>query len=234
MTAKPAPGPISPHIDPRCVQLGMELRPPEDTQRLHWELSHIWITEHGSWDGVPDWARPYQNDHLGGDHHVYMLAYRVHGSLAKEADLFMLRWPDSAYKFSPKPAHGWWGNAVLEAGFDWQAGQAGPYSAQMTALSSTLVQGIGLPYPPYPWDESATAHTPSGGVHTSFFLVFQEVPPYDPDPGPDPEPAPDPDQLGRVLEKAEHAADELHVEGYYDQAADTYLAIARLLQGRDP
>lgn len=230
-------------IDPRCTALGLTVTPPTETDGLHWELSHLWLTVSGGWDDVPTWAKPYQNDHLGGDHHVYVLGLRLTGFRAQEPDLFVLGWPDGHHKFSPKGEHDWWGNAVINAGFNW-CEVAGPYFAQMNAINSSVVRGIGLPYPPYPWQTTSvtTGHchywdekTMVGdkvasnilsGLHTSFFMVFQEVEGYEPEP-------PVPEQFQRVLDKAEEIADTLgldvaHVEGLA-AAGKIYLGIAELL-----
>jgi len=142
---------IIPRIDDRCLELGLFVSPPVETDRLHWELSYLWLTENGNWDDVPAWAKPFQNDNLGGDRHVYTLGFRLDGMTAKEADLFVLGWPDGLHKFSPKEEHECWGNVPINAGFDWGAADTGPYYAQMNAISSSIVRGIGLPYPPYPW-----------------------------------------------------------------------------------
>lgn len=237
---------ITPLIDDRCTQLGLTVEPPKETDGLHWELSHLWLTENGGWDDVPDFARPYQNDHLGGDHHVYVLGHRLSGLLAVEPDLFVLGWPDGHHKFSPKAEHDWWGNAVINAGFDWGK-VSGPYYAQMNAMYSSVVRGIGLPYPPYPWETShaALAMPPKprhywdektmvgdkvaenimGGLHTSFFLVFQEVEGYTPVPPP----PPTQEQFQRVLDEAERMANQLQGQNLQAAAGKIYLGIAEIL-----
>ena len=62
-----------------------------------------------------------------------------------------------------------------------------------------------------------------GGLHTSFFLVFQEVEGYVPEPVPD--------QFQRVLDKAEKMANSLAScdQDYHAAAAKIYLGIAELL-----
>ena len=66
---------------------------------------------------------------------------------------------------------------------------------------------------------------PMGGLHTSFFLVFQEVEGYEPEPEPL-----GPGQFQRVLDKAEAAADWL-ADNQNEKAAagDVYLGIATIL-----
>lgn len=46
------------------------------------EVVACWKTENGSWEpgAVPDWARAWQNNHLGGDHHIYMRAEDANGN----------------------------------------------------------------------------------------------------------------------------------------------------------
>ena len=231
---------ITPLIDPKCAQLGLTVEPPIETDGLHWELLYLWLTENGNWDDVPEEFKHFQSDHLGGDHHVYVLGRRLTGFRAQEPDLFVLGWPDGHHKFSPKGEQDWWGNAVINAGFDWSE-VAGPYFAQMNAINSSVVRGIGLPYPPYPWDThfddaiatsadrhywdgetmvgDKVANNIMGGLHTSFFLVFQEVEAY----------APEPDQFQRVLDKAEQMADTLVGQNFQAAAAKIYLGIADIL-----
>lgn len=230
---------ITPLIDDRCTELGLTVSPPVYTDGLHWELTHLFLTENGNWDAVPKEFKHFQNDHLGGDHHVYVLGHRLGGRRAEEPDLFVLGWPDGHHIFSPKREHEWWGNAVINAGFDWQAGP-GPYYSQMNALNTSVVRGIGLPFPPWPWQTASVttgrrhywdektmvgdkvASNIMGGLHTSFFLVFQEVEAYN---GPDPIP----EQFLRVLGKAEAAADTLVGQNEKYAAAKVYLGIADIL-----
>lgn len=231
---------ITPLVDDRCTQLGLTITPPVYTDGLHWELTHLFLTENGNWDAVPEEFKDFQNDHLGGDHHVYVLGHRLDGQRAVEPDLFVLGWPDDHHIFSPKVEHEWWGNAVINAGFDWQKVQ-GPYYGQMNALNTSVVRGIGLPWPPYPWSPSMTsrhywdgetmvgdrvANNIQGGLHTSFFLVFQEVEAYEPEP---PVP-PTREQFQRVLDKAEECADWLtHNQNEKAAGAKIYLGIAERL-----
>ena len=242
---------IVPRIDTRCTQLGIVVVPPPETDSLHWELAYLWLTEGGSWETVPGWAKPFQNDHLGGDRHIYMYGVRVGGEPAKEKDLFIQWWPDDHCKFSPKEEHEWWGNVPITAGFDHAAGYVGPYGAQMNALSSSLVDGIGLPFPPYPWENAlaerrvhsvvpwdgktyhgeigqANLGAALGGVHTSFFLVFQEVEAYDDTVDPVDPPLPPSGQKQRVLDKAEQCADDLKDHDQVN-AGDLYVRIANVL-----
>lgn len=204
---------IEPIIDERCTQLGLTVDPPSDTTRLHWELSHLWLTINGNWDDVPDWAHQFQNDHLGGDHHVYCLGFLRSGARAPQEKLFMLGWPGDHVFFNPKPEHEWYGNVPIDAGFDVAQGHKGSYYGQINAISTSIVRGMGLPYPYYPWDAPASTNGHGepetvgvdsagmipitrfenvatkdvwalGGLHTSYFLVFQEVDPYEPEPEP--------------------------------------------------
>jgi hypothetical protein len=240
-------------IDERCIQLGITVLPPQDTTHDHWVLTHLWLTENGNWDNVPDWAKVFQNDHLGGATHVYYTGFMIDGSHATDEDLFVVAWPDGHTFVSPKKEHNWWGNVIINAGFDWSKGNTGPYMGQVNALSTSCVHGLGLPYPPYPWRAESAKALPRrywdgytwvgsiereiagaimGGLHTSFFLVFQETAGQPNGNGPQPPPG----QLQRVLTKAEGVADKLADEGRGDwnlaKAGDLYVDIARVLKCR--
>ena len=218
---------ITPLIDQRCTLLGLTVLPPKDTMRTHWECTHVWLTVDGNWDDVPRWAKEFQSDKLGGSTHLFMLGRRIDGSLAESKDLFILGWPGQIHKFDPEQGNGWWGNAFISAGFDWGK-TPGPYYGQMNALSTSVVEGIGLPYPPLPW-QAGEANV-MGGVHVSWFVVMQEVAAYEPEPEPEPQP-PDIERFIRVLDKAEKLADRLTESDTERVAAlQTYLAIAALVK----
>uniref|UniRef100_A0A6M3K766 Uncharacterized protein n=1 Tax=viral metagenome TaxID=1070528 RepID=A0A6M3K766_9ZZZZ len=182
---------IVPLVDPRCKQLNIEIVPPGDTNRVHWELKYLWLTQDGNWDEVPDFAQPFQNNHLGGATHIYALGIYRDGSIAKKDKLFVHGWDGEYAFFSPVPEHDWWGNVIINAGFDWRNGGTGPYFVMMNSVSTSIAKGLGLVYPPTPWEGGDASAM--GGVHVSYFAVFQEVDPYTPGPEPEPEPEPDPD-----------------------------------------
>jgi len=211
-------------IDPRCEALGMTIVEPPDTSRTHWDISHVFLTVNGSWEDVPSWAKQFQNDNLGGATHGFMLGIGLDGARRQDEKLFMQGWPDGYAFFSPHREHDWWGNCLCTAGYDW-AETTGPYYLQANAVSSAKLCGVGLPFPPLPWQPGA-AHA-EGGVHVSTFVVMQEVAPYEPDP----EPEPLEEALVRylrVLNKAEACADDL-APSFPDAAGEIYLRIAEVL-----
>ena len=214
-------------IDPRIELLGMTIEEPPDTTRTHWDISHAWITVNGNWDDVPDFALPFQNDNLGGATHGFMLGIGLNGQRRQDEKLFLQGWPGNYAFFSPHKEHDWWGNCLCTAGYNWQAA-TGPYWLQANSVSSAKLCGVGLPFPPLPWEPGAAKA--QGGVHVSTFVVMQEVAPYDPGPDPDPDPEEVLARYLRVLNKAEACADEL-ASGFPDMAGDIYVRIAGVLAG---
>ena len=215
-------------IDPRIELLGMTIEEPPDTTRTHWDISHAWITVNGNWDDVPDFALPFQNDNLGGATHGFMLGIGLNGQRRQDEKLFLQGWPGNYAFFSPHKEHDWWGNCLCTAGYNWQAA-TGPYWLQANSVSSAKLCGVGLPFPPLPWEPGAAKA--QGGVHVSTFVVMQEVAPYDPGPDPDPDPEEVLARYLRVLNKAEACADEL-ASGFPDMAGDIYVRIAEVLAGQ--
>jgi hypothetical protein len=217
-------------VDERLEQLGCWIEDPPDTTRLHWDISHAWITVDGNWDDVPEWAKPFQNDNLGGATHGFMLGIGTDGERDQQEKLFVQGWPDGYATFSPLPEHDWWGNCLLTAGFNWKE-TTGPYWLQANAISSAKLCGVGLPWPPLPWQPSGVLA--QGGCHVSFFVVMQETEPYEPGNGngggggtPIP---PMLEDFERVLTKAETAGDSLVGGNMHYEAAEVYLNIASLL-----
>lgn len=119
-----------------------------------YRLISAWTTENGSWDNVPDWARQYQLDTLGGDHHVFGRCLDVNGNAIGKT--FMLSWPDGADGRTPEQDG--WANLPL-GGQNWNpANGQGPYKWE--ALDGDKLVGLGLPL----------------NHHWSFFGVWKEVP----------------------------------------------------------
>ena len=217
-------------IDPRCTLLGIRVTEPPDTTRVHWRATHVWLTVNGNWDDVPQWAKPFQKNYLGGATNIFMLGYKLDGTPTQSKVIFIQGWPDGIAKFSPEAGNGYWGNAMLVAGFDWSK-TTGPYYGQMNAISTSVVRGMGLPYPPLPW-ETADAQA-EGGVHVSYFIVMQEMAAEEPEPEPEDGHL---EHLDAVLAKAEAVADRLAsidvLAGDLTQvvaAAGAYLGIANVL-----
>ena len=132
-------------FDDRLTQLGVTVTE-ADRSKPHWKLLAAWLTVNGSWDDVPDWARQWQLDTLGGDHHVFGRALDLYGDLCPGAG-FVLGWPDGQAGTTPEPDG--WANLPINAGYDWQE-TAGPYTWTKYGNSDVL-RGCGLPYPPLPW-----------------------------------------------------------------------------------
>jgi hypothetical protein len=176
--------------DPRLTELGITVQP-ADYEQPHWRLLAAWLTVNGSWDDVPDWARQWQLDTLGGDHHCFGRALDLYGNPYAGAG-FVLQWPDGAAQRTPEADR--WANIPIEAGFDWTVG-AGPYSWAKYGNADVLM-GLGLPYPPLPWELNAIAAL--GGVHVSYFGVWQE---HGPELEPEPEPEPEPDSCWWYLQQ---------------------------------
>ena len=164
--------------DPRLSQLGVTIRDC-DKSLLHWKMLAAWLTVNGSWDDVPDWARQWQLDTLGGDHHCFGRALDIWGN-AYEGAGFVLEWPDGADQRTPEADY--WANIPIAAGFDWTQ-TTGPYSWYKVGNADMLC-GLGLPYPPTPWDPAVDSSA-LGGVHVSYFAVWQESSPEQ-----EPEPVP--------------------------------------------
>ncbi len=170
--------------DPRLTQLRATIDTSKvDYNKTYWRIIAAWVTVNGSWDDVPSWAKAYQKDTLGGDHHVFGRALFRDGTVATTAG-FTLSWPDGSDGRLPE-ADGW-ANLPLQAGFDPKV-TGGPYSWVKFGNSETF-KGAGMPYT-LPW----TTIQPAGGVHVSYFVVWQEWVPVEPTPtGGAPTPTPTP------------------------------------------
>ena len=134
-----------------------------------WDLEAAWITVAGDWATAPQWAKdryPWAN--LGGDHHAYGMAIDKNGVIRSDAG-FVLLWPDGGDQRTPQEcSHPEWANLALYAGFDWSQ-TPGPYTWEK--FGGDRLVGLGMPYPPLPWQAGAYA---MGGVHVSFFGVWRE------------------------------------------------------------
>ena len=139
-----------------------------DYTKTHWRIIAAWLTSVGNWDDVPTFAKKYQLDTLGGDHHAFGQARYSHGSVAAGAG-FVLSWPDGAAQRTPELDG--WANIPLEAGFD-PLVTSGPYAWQKYGNAESLV-GLGLPFS-LPWKSGASI---AGGNHVSYFAVWQETEP---------------------------------------------------------
>ncbi len=159
-----------PILDPRIKQLRVWIEKADRTQD-YWELTHAWVTVNGSWDDVPQEFKKFQKDTLGGDHHCFGMAINKDGSVAPGAG-FYLTWPDQAQediKMRTPHADGW-ASDELWASFNWRE-TPGPYVWQKFGNADKL-HGLGMPWPPLPWETSDASVM--GGVHVTFFGVWQE------------------------------------------------------------
>lgn len=164
--------------DERLDLLGVTIESADHTKE-HWYLEAGFIIPSGSWgeygDGtVPLWAWNYHAD-IGGDTTVYGRAYE-NGEIATEAGFFMV-WPDMdkpPVMRLANPADGWYANDHLQAGFDWSK-TSGPYSWQKYG-NADIVHGLGLPYPPLPWE--AGAPQAAGGVHVGYVFNWIKREPH--------------------------------------------------------
>lgn len=150
-TVMPTPAPPTLLWDSKLSDLGVTV---QYVAGARYRLIAAWTTQSGSWDGVPDWARQWQLDTLGGDHHAFGRCLDVGGNAIGKT--FMLSWPGGADSRTPE-ADGW-ANIPL-AGQNWNpANGPGPYTWE--ALKGDKLVGIGLPL----------------NNHWSFFGVWQEQP----------------------------------------------------------
>ena len=120
-----------------------------------YRLVAAWVTEYGSWDDVPEWARAWQLDTLGGDTHAYGICYNIDGGILYEK-MFALSWPDGAAGSTPEPDG--FANAFLGGGgslYYPDQGESGPFT--WGPLNSDKLVGLGLPY----------------NLHYSFFGVWE-------------------------------------------------------------
>ena len=157
--------------DARLTQLGLFWEDISETRNLE----AAWITINGDWSTAPSWAKErYPWGNLGGDHNAYGLYYNADGTINPGAGM-VLQWPhpffeDGNQTTANQSSHPFWANFPLYAGFNWQE-TYGPYSWE--AYSGDRLVGLGLPYPPLPWQPSGEAYT-QGGVHVSYFGVWRE------------------------------------------------------------
>jgi len=179
--------------DPRLTALRVSVdRSGLDATKAHWRIVAAWVTLSGNWDDVPPWAKGWQRDTLGGDHHCYGRALFRDGAVAPQAG-FLLSWPDGSDGRTPE-ADGW-ANIPIQAGYDPKV-TAGPYRWAKWGNAEVLA-GVGLPFT-LPWATTGTL----GGHHVSFFAVWQETEPEAPTP-PEPEWKPYWLRLGPLTLKAD-------------------------------
>jgi len=145
-----------PYWDERLNALNVTV---ENDPGKRYQLFAAFITFYGSWDNVPEWARQWQDDTLGGDTHAYGLCLDVDGNIV-ESKLFELSWAGGEAPSFAEPSG--WANAFIGgpgSTYYPDQGQSGPFSWR--PRNGNKLVGIGLPY----------------NLHYSFFGVWQEVVP---------------------------------------------------------
>ncbi len=133
--------------DEKLTGIGVTLERPASAR---YRIIAAWTTQNGSWEDAPQWAKQYQLDTLGGDHHVFGRCLdKFNRPLNKT---FVLSWPGGADSRTPEPDG--WANLPL-AGQNWNPENGrGPYEWQ--ALNGDKLVGLGMP-----WNH-----------HWSFFAVW--------------------------------------------------------------
>jgi hypothetical protein len=141
--------------DPRLDDLHISV---QQVAGARYQIIAAWLTKNGQWSGPdapPAFAKKYQNDNLGADHHLMLLCLDAAGNSINKT--FVMT--DGGLASATPMPYGW-ANFVM-AGQNWDpVNGPGPYSAQ--ALNGWLVRGFGMPH----------------NWHWSFFVVWQEVPNY--------------------------------------------------------
>lgn len=176
-----------------------------DYTKPHFRIIAAWLTVDGNWDDVPDFAKKWQSDKLGGSTHVFGLALDPQDARYDRAG-FILRNGGIA-PFIGEPGNGQWANAFIgPSGYDWKT-TPGPYTwvkgpSSVAPGGAEEFVGAGLPYPPLPWQ----ALSATGGVHVSWFVIWQLTEPGSVEPGPD-----DPLPVGEWVKVEVDVAGVLHL-----------------------
>ena len=143
----PEPPDVPPLWDSRLTALGLSREKRDGKYRLH----AAWMTANGSWDDAPTWARQWQKDTLGGDHHAFGRVEDSRGTAITET--FGLVWPGGGDTRTPESDG--WANIPM-AGQNWNPDNGpGPYT--WFAYSGDKLHGLGMP----------------NNHHVSFFAVWR-------------------------------------------------------------
>jgi hypothetical protein len=144
----PEPPAEVPLWDERLTTLGITYQRRTGAYRL----AAAWLTINGQWDDVPDWAKKWQLDVLGGDHNCYGRLETPDGKAIFEDKRFILAWPDGGDERTAEPSG--WANIPM-AGQNWDPAKGpGPYDWFVESGDKLL--GVGMP-----WNH-----------HYSFFCVW--------------------------------------------------------------
>lgn len=158
-----APTICPPEAQPTPTPAGTETPsiPPPPPQRILWDarldelnvkvtlnptarykLAAVWLTENGSWDGVPSWAWAYVDKVTGGggDRHMFGGVYDAGGRPIMGKTVVMY-WGSEAQGYTTDAAG--WMNGVCQAVYHPDLGESGPYS--IAPLNGDRLVGGGLP-----------------------------------------------------------------------------------------
>ena len=135
-----------------------------------YKVKYLFSTRDGSWEpgdkpgSVPQWARdlflfpsnhPQYNDDGGADRHLFGAVLGEGGALAGNGAIHYWTYTDNAnHTYQPVKRHGW-ANIPLFNHSD----VPGPWAWQPTNVKADVVKGGGLP----------------GGLHISWFAVWERV-----------------------------------------------------------
>jgi len=134
-TSTPAPWRVL--WDPRLDTVGVVIHPRDGDLRL----MAAWVTVNGNWDDVPTWAKLWQRDTLGGDHHVFGRVEDL-GGAPVWGKRFFLAWPDGGDERRAEP-DGWANMPIYGTAWDPQRSK-GPYTWYVEGGDQLV--GLGLPY----------------------------------------------------------------------------------------
>ncbi len=138
--------------DQRLTDLGITVM----QRNGNYRMVAAWLTINGQWDDVPEWAHRWQQDTLGGDHHLFGRLETPAGVAIMDKSFF-IAWPQPNYTAgdSRVPEPDGWANIPM-AGQNWQpANGPGPYDWWVD--SGDKLVGLGMPW----------------NYHYSFFAVWQ-------------------------------------------------------------
>jgi hypothetical protein len=150
VTVEPTGTPASTLLcwDPRLTALGITV----ERRNGEYELVAAWLTKNGNWgvpndgdrDDVPDCARQWQSDVLGGDHMAFGRLEQSNGA-AMGGKKFYMVWSYPTYQYGDfryQETSGW-ANLIL-AGQNWTPSETqGPYTVFFE--SGDKLNGLGMP-----------------------------------------------------------------------------------------
>jgi hypothetical protein len=137
-TPPPPPPVVTPiEWDPLLTELGLTV----EVRNGEFGLVAAWLTVNGSWDSVPDFARKWQMNTLGGDHMFFGRSEDV-GGAPLSGTTFAMVWPSGGD--TRVTDNTGWANNVL-AGQNWDPKNGpGPYTGFMFGGDKLI--GAGMPH----------------------------------------------------------------------------------------